>query len=85
MTDTTKDAGSTRLEVSEPSAQSACNDWLSLVRWPRGRYNGRKIVGFMLKFEFDVLCWFLAASWNFGEPYLIIDPLYFRCSLVYRR
>jgi hypothetical protein len=54
------------------------------LRWPRGRYNGQKIVGFKFSISIDILWWILAASWNFGEPYLFIGPLCFRAYAVYR-
>jgi hypothetical protein len=43
-----------------------------LVSWPRGRFNGRRITGFELKFGFDVLhpCWKPMIHWNFGSPVL---------------
>ncbi len=27
------------------------------MRWPRGKYNGQRIVGFVLNMKFDVFCW----------------------------
>lgn len=27
------------------------------MKWPKGKYNGRRIVGFYIKFRFDVLYW----------------------------
>lgn len=29
------------------------------MKWPRGKYNGRRIVGFVLKIKLDVCCWSL--------------------------
>jgi hypothetical protein len=52
-------------------------------RWPRGRYNGWKIVGFKVSISIDVLWWDVSASWSFGEPYLFIGPFCFRAYVVY--
>ena len=40
------------------------------MKWPRGRYNGRRIVGFSLAFEVsvDMWKWLPQARWNYGEP-----------------
>ena len=47
------------------------------MRWPRGRHNGRRIVGLELKLIVDVeqlgvrRFWLPYARRNFGEPFLI--------------
>ena len=53
------------------------------LRWPRGRYNGKRIVGITLSAEIDVMFWHLSWSWNFGEPYVFIGPVNFRAKLVF--
>lgn len=55
------------------------------MKWPIGRYNGQKIVGFLVKFKLVVDFWSLCAGWNFGEPYLHIGPLHFWFGAEYRR
>ena len=45
----------------------------SVFRWPRGKYNGRKIVGLELRFCVD-LSWFRFVPhfrWRIGEPLLL--------------
>lgn len=51
------------------------------LRWPRGRYNGRRIVGIWIKLRIDVLHCRVRCGWNFGEPYLVIGPLFINCGL----
>lgn len=36
------------------------------MKWPRGKYNGWKIVGVEVKFRLDVLCW---SSWCLPNRY----------------
>lgn len=42
------------------------------MRWPRGKYNGRRIEGFRLLFKLHLLYWVWKplAHWNYGEPRL---------------
>lgn len=42
------------------------------MKWPRGKYNGRRIEGFSLLFKVHLLWWKLVpiAHWNHGEPRL---------------
>lgn len=42
------------------------------IRWPRGRYNGQRIVGGSAKVRVNVLVWRWLpwARWNFGNPTL---------------
>ena len=55
------------------------------MRWPRGKYNGRRITGFRVSFEFSVIpiFWRPRISWNFGEPYIIWLVFYLRGYCVY--
>ncbi len=53
------------------------------MRWPRGKYNGWRIVGFEIMFRVDLSFWMLSAGWNFGEPCIFIGPLKIRASAVY--
>lgn len=43
------------------------------MRWPRGRYNGRRIDGFQVTFHMHLLWvrWLPRLSWNYGEPYFL--------------
>lgn len=40
-----------------------------MIRWPRGKYNGRRIVGFSVKFRVNLTMWrpLPLMRWNFGE------------------
>jgi len=40
------------------------------MRWPRGRYNGRRIEGFRVHFTLHLLFWRFRPlmHWNHGEP-----------------
>ena len=55
------------------------------IRWPRGRYNGRRIAGFKVSLGVDLLWWNWRprASRNFGMPYLLWLCFAFRCETVY--
>jgi hypothetical protein len=54
------------------------------MKWPCGKYNGKRIVGIRVSLEIDLSQWWFSASGNFGEPYLIVGPFTFRFYLVYR-
>ena len=43
------------------------------MRWPRGRFNGKRIDGFGLQFRLHLRWWHWKprASWNLGQPYLL--------------
>jgi hypothetical protein len=43
------------------------------MSWPRGKYNGRPIEGFLVSFSVHLLWWQWKPllRWNFGEPYFI--------------
>lgn len=43
-------------------------------RWPRGRYNGRRIVGFQVRLAIDLLRWSLSAL-RLNGLYLALGPL----------
>lgn len=49
-----------------------------MLKWPRGKYNGKRIVGFKISIKIDILFWMLTCKWNFGEPYLFIGPVCIR-------
>lgn len=46
---------------------------VSRFRWPRGRYNGKRIDGFSLRFDVHLLWWVWKpiAEYNHGEPFLL--------------
>lgn len=52
------------------------------MKWPRGRYNGRRITGFQLKFIFDVRCWTVRVftGWTKG---FILGPFRWYLELDY--
>lgn len=43
------------------------------MKWPTGKYNGRRIDGFLVSLELHLLWWAWRPriQWNFGEPYAI--------------
>lgn len=48
-----------------------------LVRWPSGKYNGRRIGGFQIDFKLNILGWWkIKMRWCHGEPYLRFGPVY---------
>ena len=52
------------------------------IRWPRGRYNGRRITGGKVSFGFDLSMfdWRPTARMNFGQPYFIWLGFVFRAE-----
>lgn len=43
--------------------------------WPRGRYNGKRIIGFRLVVSVHILRWHLQARLNWGEPFITLGPI----------
>lgn len=43
------------------------------MKWPTGKYNGRRIEGFKVSLALHVLHWFWKPvfGYNFGQPYFI--------------
>ena len=39
----------------------------AIVKWPRGKYNGRRIVGVCVKFKLDLLKWYWKPIISFGH------------------
>jgi hypothetical protein len=37
------------------------------MKWPRGKYNGQRIGGFVVKFRFDLLWWGLRLPDRYGS------------------
>lgn len=50
---------------------------------PKGKYNGRPIVGAGIKISLNFTFWHVSCSWNFGEPYFLFGPIHVRGFLVY--
>ena len=55
------------------------------MRWPRGKYNGQRIVGIRVFFVINLRHWILSASWNFGEPYIFCGPFAIRVHCEYEQ
>jgi hypothetical protein len=55
------------------------------IRWPRGRFNGRRIVGLTGKVSIDLSWWNWrpCIAWNHGNPYLLWLCLQLRGEAVY--
>lgn len=56
----------------EDCSSEACMSKGIRRRWPHGKYNGRRIKGFSVSFELDLLWrqWIPRFQWNFGMPML---------------
>ena len=53
------------------------------MKWPRGKYNGRRIVGFRVNIRVTVDFWSFRYSWNFGMPFVQIGPIRLGFELEY--
>lgn len=55
------------------------------MKWPRGKYNGKRIEGMKVSFSVRLLRWRWKPvyNWNFGEPYLIWLAFTFRFYATY--
>ncbi len=53
------------------------------MKWPRGKYNGKKIVGFSIKFEIYLDYWGVEFYWNVGARYIHFGPVIIRFELNY--
>lgn len=53
------------------------------MKWPRGKYNGKRIIGFSVDFKFTVDYWTLKFMWNIGNKSLHIGPFHWHFELVY--
>jgi len=53
------------------------------MKWPRGKYNGRRIVGVRVQVMLNIRYWDFHMRWNFGEPYIICGPIQVRFELNY--
>ena len=56
-----------------------------MIRWPRGKYNGRRIDGFELQFSMHLLRfrWKPFIRWNFAQPVIIWLVFTIRAELEY--
>lgn len=48
---------------------------LSMTRWPRGKYNGQRIVGMEIRARFDLEQWGFRAKWDLGTCFVHIGPM----------
>lgn len=55
------------------------------MKWPTGKYNGKRIDGFKVSAKIHLLWWnwLPKASFNFGEPYFIWLCFTFRAEASY--
>lgn len=53
------------------------------MKWPKGKYNGKRIVGFSIKFTIDITYWNFKFYWNFGQPAIVIGPLRINAEINY--
>ena len=56
------------------------------MKWPTGKFNGKKIDGFQVSFKLHLLWWNWKPllSMNFGEPYFIWLCFTFRAQKSFR-
>lgn len=55
------------------------------IRWPRGRYNGRRITGLKVTFIWrcDMIDWIPVFKSNYGEPYVMWLGFQIRTEVTY--
>lgn len=56
---------------------------MPLLKWPRGKHNGLKIVGFRLILSINVRCWRLLLPSQYN-PSMTIGPLCLRWEIGYQ-
>lgn len=54
-------------------------------RWPRGKYNGRRITGLKISITWrtDFWDWIPVAKWNYGQPFFYWLGLNLRAEATY--
>lgn len=53
------------------------------MKWPRGKYNGRLIVGVEIKIIINIAVWRWGCGWNYGMPYLHIGCIHMWAQCYY--
>ena len=46
------------------------------MKWPRGKYNGMRIVGIEIKMKIDIREWWLSFRYVFGTQRIFIGPVH---------
>ena len=46
------------------------------MRWPHGRYNGRRIVGIAIRMEIDILTWWWGVRCQHGTLAIFMGPVH---------
>ena len=52
------------------------------MKWPRGKYNGQKIIGVELKIKFNLQWWAFAVRWKYNNA-VFIGPFRIELGWVY--
>lgn len=55
------------------------------MKWPRGKYNGERIVGVRAKVVIDVTQWWLCCKLFYGTLYIHIGPVHMWIEKEFRR
>lgn len=55
------------------------------MKWPRGKYNGRRIGGFRIDFEFNLCWWAFSLSWNWCYKNIHIGPFHWWFGTAYEK
>lgn len=53
------------------------------MKWPRGKYNGKRIAGFKITFQFNILVWYYAIYCWAGIPSIHVGPIHILIETVY--
>lgn len=46
------------------------------MKWPRGKYNGWRIVGIDVHMKIDVLDWWWKLRYQFGTVWIFVGPVH---------
>ena len=53
------------------------------MKWPHGKHNGRRIIGFAVKIKVDVMWWELGVSFGIEKYILHVGPIHVWYEAVY--
>ncbi len=53
------------------------------MKWPRGKYNGRRIVGVSMKIQIIVDYWGFGFQWNIGTKHIHVGAVLIHFETVY--
>ncbi len=53
------------------------------MKWPKGKHNGQRIVGFGVQIKIHILYWGWERYWRYGTRMIHIGPFIFNFEIVY--